>query len=80
MREIRLSGSEGGVALTTPLLPLSSPDRGVTQSYTGSPSVPAHKLKSPLFDFLRVLSYYANRPCKWNPWKPIAVCVTDCEF
>lgn len=23
MREIRLSGSEGGVALTTPLLPLS---------------------------------------------------------
>ena len=24
MREIRLSGSEGGVALTTPLLPLSS--------------------------------------------------------
>jgi len=24
MREIRLSGSEGGVALTTPLLPLSA--------------------------------------------------------
>ena len=29
MREIRPSGSEGGVALTTPLLPLSAEDRAL---------------------------------------------------
>jgi len=40
MREIRTSGSEGGVALTTPSLPLSSPhrklDRGL-QAASGPP-------------------------------------------
>ncbi len=33
MREIRLSGSEGGVALTTPSLPLSNASRQSAPGY-----------------------------------------------